>query len=237
MARELSRLAASFGATLPASVERDVATLTAAIEEVDRILDDTSDVASRSRFGRRVLAALDGGDPLVSGVDLSALRATLARASATPDDTTRRFRALVERELDVTERRRTTRDVGTFIHAVEEEGRLTVAMLLVLVEAHTPPSFATFLRRVAEASTLFDALVDATADYRRGEMSIRPSVALHLVILRAGLARFGDAYRAHPSSIGFARWGATMMLAVLRSRGSQNGEAERARVRSASVVC
>src|SRR5262249_61640626 len=84
-----------------------------------------------------------------------------------------------KRALANSERMRKTRDPRAYIACVEEEGRLTVAMMLAIVGPWCSPPFERFLRRVSELANLVDKLIDARGDFARAEMALRPGVRAH----------------------------------------------------------
>ncbi len=204
LAERFSELGAVFGCAIPAHVSRELVDFTLALECIDRELDARPERAHRRELADAVLAGtIDQPSELACHVArLHELAPPALWAAAR--------RALVN-----SERMRATRDVRDYIACIEEEGRLTVEMLLAIVGPWCSPALQRFLRRVAELANLVDKLVDARADFRRGELAIAPGLALHVHLAAAALARVPGALAAHPSWPRFAAWGLSFVRVMV----------------------
>jgi hypothetical protein len=210
LAAELPGLALEFGCRLPAAACREVTTFMLATECIDRHLDALGDAGERERLAAGLLKALAGeeGDCGVhAGFAPELARHVAALARVVARDRAAEFGALARRALDNTERMRTTRDPAEYVACVEEEGRLTVALALVFLEPHCTPTFLAFFRSVAELGNLADKLKDARADFRRGELALRPGLRVHARLLAAFVRRVPVAAARHPRLGSFVVWG------------------------------
>jgi hypothetical protein len=198
-------LGATFGCTLPAHVLYDLRDFTLALECIDRELDARPEREQRVELGEMILAgAVDSPPELARHVARLHELASPALWSA------------ARRALTNSERMRATRDVREYVACIEEEGRLTVEMMLAIIGPWSTPALARFLRSVAELANLVDKLVDARDDFRSGELAIAPGVAVHARLAAAALARLPGAIVTHPSALRFAAWGLSLVGAMIR---------------------
>jgi len=213
MAYGFPELAGWFGCTLPPDAHRDLLDFTLALECVDRHVDATPEPTARLALERAILAR-----ELTALPDELARRVERLHRIAPPALWTTAARALRNAE-----RIRTARDAREYVRCVEEEGRLLVDMLLALVGQWCSPALIGFLRGVAELANLADKLIDAHGDYARGELALRPGLALHARLAFAFLGRLPAALRTHPSARRFVRWGLGYLVTMIRSQSVQAG--------------
>jgi hypothetical protein len=180
----------------------------AALECFDRHLDAIPSAPARQDFGGALLGQLsgDGRQPVPLEPEV-ALQAARLREVLVAGDALAAFLGFARAALTNTELMRTTPSRDVYLECVRREGVLTVELTLAVLGADAPPRLAGFLRAVAELGNLFDKLVDARGDHRRGELTVRPGVRLHLRLLAALVARVPSAAARHPSFLRFARWG------------------------------
>jgi hypothetical protein len=203
LAERFPELGAVFGCAIPANVSRELVDFTLALECIDRELD-ARDSLHRSELGDAVLAG--------TVVDPPELARHVARLHELAPPA---LWAAARRALANSERMRATHSIRDYIACIEEEGRLTVEMLLAIVGPWCSPELQRFLHRVAELANLVDKLVDARADFRRGELAIAPGLALHAHLVAALLARVPGALAAHPSWPRFAAWGLSFVRVMV----------------------
>lgn len=94
------------------------------------------------------------------------------------------FISRASRIFEIAELLRSVRCRRAYISLVCEEGRCFLEMFLPIFAVHATPEFMRWFPHVAEVGNLVDKLVDARADYRRGEMQIQPNLTHHAVLLR-----------------------------------------------------
>jgi hypothetical protein len=79
-------------------------------------------------------------------------------------------------------------------------------MFLPIFAVHASPEFMQWFPSVAEVGNLVDKLVDARADYRRGEMRIKPDLGHHMTLLWEIARRGLGAFRLFPRRARLFRW-------------------------------
>jgi hypothetical protein len=187
LARDFRTLAAPFRITVDEALERDLVLVAASFEVIDRHVDATADGDERTRMCDAILGALREGraDDLLRGeltAVLATTRARLVEIAALDAFARHLARFFVRSEV----LRRTTRG-GEFVHCVLDEARCAAAMTLLFVPAE--PAFARFFRVLSEIANLVDKLHDVRGDRARGEIAVRPDLALHVRLLVAFAAR------------------------------------------------
>ena len=208
LAHGFPALAASFGCAIPAAAQRELVEFTMAMECIDRELDAEANADLRRGLAEAIVAGtVDRPRELADHV-------ARLHVIAPPSlwDT-------AKRALANSERMRRTRDPRAFIACVEEEGRLTVAMMLAIVGPFCSPPLERFLRRVSELANLVDKLIDARADFARGEMALRPGVRVHARLATAILENLPGALWSHPNWPRFAMWGLSYVRAMVAMPG------------------
>lgn len=111
-----------------------------------------------------------------------------------------------ERIFAIAEEIRLTTERSVYVDLVCEEGRCFLELFLPLFAVHATPEFMTWFPSVAEVGNLVDKLVDARADYRRGEMLIPPDLAHHCSLL-GHIARKGvGAFALFPNRLRLFGW-------------------------------
>jgi len=214
--RDLAVLTSSFGIALPAQVQRDAAVLAFSIECADRLLDAIPQTSRRARFSASVVSCLRG-----EGLILDALTPELAwwlgqlREVAARRRVHDAFCQIVRDLLGNSEFMRTTTRHGEFIEGALREGRLMVELLLLILADVSTPPFDSFMRRLSEPANLSDKLRDAGSDFRRGEMTLRPTLAFRLRLVCEILRRtfsLGIIYAGNGQLLG---WGIQSLFTEL----------------------
>jgi hypothetical protein len=205
LATDFIRLAAMFGITLDAVSKRDVATLAASLEWVDRVMDAMPTRAERERFGARALAAVTYGDRHVHEA-LTALHEVIVRRRVVEP-----FARVVKEELVIGEAMRHAIDPRTFIACVAREGALTTEMALLASGLESHAAFARFFRVLGEPANFVDKLIDVRRDYARGEIRVRPTWLLRVRIAREIVRRLPRLVMSSPRPAWVIAWGATYL--------------------------
>jgi hypothetical protein len=212
LARDFVRLAKMFDVALDAQAQRDVTTLAACIEWVDRVMDAMPLRVDRERMGARALAALVRGTE--EHPTLTALREVLVRRNVVDA-----FARAVASELEVGESMRDARDANAFVAHVTREGVLTTDMALLVSGLATHRTFAVFFRRLGEPANLVDKLLDMREDHARGEMHLRPTLRLHARIASEIVRRLPALLACSPRPVWVLAWGASYLdLSTSRRR-------------------
>ena len=117
-----------------------------------------------------------------------------------------RFVGLVGATLANTETIRTTRRPRVYLDGIEREGELAAEMALLLMRPYASPRLVEFFRAIASPANLVDKVIDARADFRRGELAMRPGIWLHARLVRRMLRRVPRAAARHPHRLWFVAW-------------------------------
>jgi hypothetical protein len=193
LAEEFARIAKAFGHDVPQALRRDIACLAGAIERIDRHIDAIADDRSRRDAWRSVIAILDGARG-----DTELERAALdLRALADARGARRRVLRIVAKEARISEVLRLTRSTPAYVDATIAEGRMTVALALIVAGDACGPAFRRYFFRLGGPANLVDKLLDARGDHRRGEIAVDPAVSLHLRLAGA-LAKRSAVLLARP---------------------------------------
>jgi hypothetical protein len=228
----LPALMRDFDSSISEAALRELGVLMAATECIDRQLDRIADQARRRAFVDAVIAALHEPSQLEPELDrqLGRLRVLLVRHGIAAS-----FVSIARELFRDTERARTTLDVGVYLDSIEREGRAMVELALLFIDPHGDPRFVAFLRAVGDAANVVDKLLDARADFARGELAVRPSLWLHARIAGRLVRRVPRIARLHPSRVRFVMWGASWLRVMLQpspataSRPSASAPASRSR--------
>ncbi len=208
LARDFVRLASMFGIKVDEVATRDVATLAAGIEWVDRVMDAMPKRGDRERLGARALAAVAGGDDV--DPTLTALREVVVRRDVVPP-----FAEAVREVLAVSASMREATDVDSFASSVAREGQLTAEMALLISGLGSHRAFARFFRLLGEPANFVDKLLDVRGDHARGEMGLRPTVLLHLRLASEIARRLPRLIACSPRPVWVMAWGASYLVPPL----------------------
>jgi hypothetical protein len=207
LARDFRSLAAPFDLGVDDTVERDLVLVVTAFEAADRHVDATQDASERRALCATVLRVLREGaeDERVAGdlsQALSNLRAHLRRLGALDGFTRHLAQFFVH-----TETLRLTRSGAEYLRCVLDEARAAGHMTLIAVPAVAIPRFGRFFLVLSEIANLVDKLHDVRGDHARGEIAVRPGIALHLRLLAAFARRVPVLLSLTPRPLRLVAWG------------------------------
>lgn len=206
LAAEFAALAADFGHAIDADLRRDIGRLAAAMECIDRHIDDIADELTRRRLWAAVLDLLERGG---THPDRSS---ELARATLDVRELSIRRRVLgrvvriVRKEIATSEQLRTATEPAVYVRAVLREGRLTAALALVVAGPACGRPFRRFFFRLAGPANAVDKLNDASADHARGEIRVPPGLPLRARLALTIAVQMPALLALHP------RWGRVIGL-------------------------
>lgn len=206
LAEETRFLVATFGFDLTEQCWFDHDRLMDGCECLDRVVDEAPD-SERALLADLIVKALRREEPSHQAftAELKGQLETLIEIFARyPDQEF--FISRAARIFEIAETVRTVRDRQHYIELVCEEGRCFLEMFLPIFEVSAPANFLEWFPSVAEVGNLVDKLVDARADYRRGEMVLYPGVGHHLALLGQIAWRGRDAFRLFPSRTRLFLW-------------------------------
>lgn len=221
IAREFAAIAADFGHDVDAPLRRDIARLASTMECIDRHVDGvTCDERRRALWTRIVLLLADGAD----GADGSrahaadacsfALDAELIASVLDVRDVALgravlpRMLRLVREEIATSETMRHAVRADEYVAAVVREGQLTAALALLVAGPACGPEFRRFFFRLGGPANVVDKLLDARGDFARGELCLRPGLALHARLAASIAVRTPALFASHP------RWWRVIGLGV-----------------------
>ncbi len=206
LARETRLIVQTFGFDLSPATWLDHDRLMDGCECLDRKVDGSPNQI-RGRLSKDVIAALRARDSEGFGLDaeLEGHVATLVdifSRYAEPEY----FISRAARIFEIAEQLRSVSDRTLYMNLVCEEGRCFLEMFLPLFAVHATPEFMSWFPSVAEVGNLVDKLVDARADYRRGEMRVQPDLTHHLALLKEIVLRGYGAFRLFPRPFRLFWW-------------------------------
>jgi hypothetical protein len=209
LARDFSSLARQFGIAVDARLERDLLTLMAAFEAIDRHVDALPDAASRATLAGAIVSCVRGGGAIDGelGVRIAALRSLLAPIAATGfvADSLARFFAH-------SEQLRATTDARDYLRAVLDEAARASEMTLAVAARAVDQDFARFFAVLSEVANLVDKLHDVRGDRRRGEIAVAAGARLHALLLYAFLRRCARLLALAPRPLALIAWGARYLI-------------------------
>ena len=174
-----------FGIFIPEPRNIDLSHLICAIDVVDRHLDDLEDADTRERFMDQTLGFLrDGSSCLPKDVSeefigrMECLKELIHRLGIQDE-----FCDTVKTIVDHGEAKRTAQDHETMIHHLIEEWRLTGVLPVLVMRELSNPAFESFFYHCCATMPAIDMLQDARADYRCGQIQVRPTIWLHCKLL------------------------------------------------------
>ena len=202
MARAFSGLLEVFDHEVPERVLRAVSEVVDIAEHVDRVLDHKACAAWRAEVRQDIARGLSG-----KSMTRTALGRDIARYVSLTGDNARLLACVDESDRML---RATSR--AAFVRGVRAEGRAFSAIFVPLFEAHTSTRFIRYFLDLGEAANLVDKLVDARADFARGELPFRPTLGHHARLLMP-LARMSlDLGLRAPHRLRLVRWAAWFFL-------------------------
>ena len=95
-----------------------------------------------------------------------------------------------------------------YIAAVVREGHLTAALALLVAGPACGRPFRRFFFRLGGPANVVDKLLDARGDFARGELRLRPGLALHARLAASIALRAPALFASHP------RWWRVVGLGV-----------------------
>jgi len=180
------------------------------------LLDAIPQARRRARFSASVVSCLRG-EGFIKGDLTAELAGWLAqlREVAQRRRVHGAFCGIVRDLLRNSEQMRTARRHAQFVGCAVCEGRLMVELLLLILADVSAPPFDCFMRRLSEPANLSDKLRDAGRDFRRGEMTLRPTLAFRARLVYEILRRIfwlGILYAGHGRLLG---WGIQSLFTEL----------------------
>jgi len=216
LARELAFLRAAFALPCTAVHLAEVRATLGSFECIDRYYDAEPVMPQRRALGGEVLSVIAGSEPAPTIPPELVERLQRLRDVFHAHGAVAQVTEHLARFVDTTERVRGTREPGEYIRAVEEEGRLTSEMVLLLFDGDPPRSgFAEFFVRLGIVGNLVDKLCDAHADFSRGELALRPNAAVYARLVAAFVRHATLLLARFPRRWALVWWGARYFAPLL----------------------
>lgn len=115
----------------------------------------------------------------------SARAIACARRGILQRDLVLAFAARLARFFVRSEDLRQTTHGAEYLRCIADEARCAAEMTLLVVPVASESRFARFFHVLAVVANLVDKLHDVRGDFARGEIRVRPGIALHLRLLAA----------------------------------------------------
>ena len=175
-----------FGIQLTSSRNRDLAHLIAGIDSLDRNLDILEELDEREEFSHALIQYLNGQSASIESMHATAevsdrmmiLKEILVRRKIQTQ-----FCETAGRVLKLTEQKRLAATETDMIRYLKEEWRLTGDLPVMIMGDESNERFERFFFLCCEMMTAVDMIQDARADFREGQISVRPSLTLYLRLL------------------------------------------------------
>ncbi len=214
LARDFRRLATPFDLAVDESLERDLVLVAAAFEAIDRYVDATPDVRERASLCEAILGTLRNGvaDGLLRS-ELSAILAALV-ARLVAFGALDAFVTHLARFFARSEALRRTTSGAEFVRCVLDEAQCAAEMTLLVVPFRR--RFFRFFRVLSEIANLVDKLHDVRGDWSRGEMAVRPGIALHLSLVMSFAIRLPALLLLARRPLRLLAWGGRYLLPIPR---------------------
>lgn len=175
-----------FGIFVPDDRNRDLSQLIGAIDVVDRELDQIERPESREDFIAEVLSFLRDEKPIldVNGSEELSRRMAILKEAICRLEITNSFCDTVRRVVDHGEAKRLAKTETEMISHLVEEWRLTGVLPVLFLRELSNPRFEKFFYLCCATMPAIDMLQDARMDYRNGQITIKPTLALYCRLLK-----------------------------------------------------
>ena len=175
-----------FGIYVPADRNLDLSQLIGAIDVVDRELDKIENASDREGFIVNVLEYLraDSSNLSVAASEELFERMAILREAIERLGIRKEFCDTVRKVVDHGEAKRVAATNEEMIHHLIEEWRLTGVLPVLFLRELSTPAFERFFYLCCATMPAIDMLQDARMDYRNGQIGVRPSIWLHLKLLK-----------------------------------------------------
>ncbi|QEG21362.1 hypothetical protein [Mariniblastus fucicola] len=207
-----------FGIFVPDDRNLDLSQLIGAIDVVDRELDRIEAASDRETFISNVLRYLRGtsSDLVVEGSEELFERMAILREAIQRLEIRTEFCDTIRRIVDHGEAKRLAMTNDEMIHHLVEEWRLTGVLPVLFLRELSTPEFEKFFYLCCATMPAIDMLQDARMDYRSGQITIRPTVWLHLKLLRVCCAPLPKLLFLFPAPLTLMRYALSFVWQGIR---------------------
>ena len=212
-----------FGIFVTEDRNRDLSQLIGAIDVVDRELDRIDEADSREVFIDNVLAYLRGesAELKVDSSDELSDRMAILKEAIERLEIQSEFCDTVEEVIDHGEAKRLAKTDGDMIHHLVEEWRLTGVLPVLFLREFSTPAFEKFFYLCCATMPAIDMLQDARMDYRNGQIGVRPSIGLHLKLLKVFCAPLPKLVWLFPAPLTLFRYALSFVWQGIRGHANR----------------
>jgi len=213
-----------FGIFVPEDRNRDLSQLIGAIDVVDRELDGIEEAESRDIFVGEVLAYLRGKSSTVNVEASRELtdRMAILRAAIERLGIQEKFCNTVKEVIDHGEAKRIADTDSEMIHHLVEEWRLTGVLPVLFLREFSNTKFEEFFYLCCATMPAIDMLQDARMDYRNGQIGVRPSIRLHLKLLKVFCSPLPKLVWLFPSPLTLIRYAMSFIWQGIRGHANRS---------------
>ena len=175
-------ITAPFGIHLTDSENINLSHLIATIDSIDRVLDPLPNAADRASFANALTDYLKHNSDRIESEfaneeicrRMRNLRNVVSLVGCQED-----FVATVTKVFEHTEGKRLAENSIDLIYHLKEEWRLAGHMTVLIMGNKTNSRFENFFYLCCEMMTSVDMIKDAASDYAKGELNLKPNLALY----------------------------------------------------------
>jgi len=212
-----------FGIFVPADRNLDLSQLIGAIDVVDRELDTIDEAEDREAFVAGVLLFLRGesAELKVNASRELSDRMWILREAIERLDIQTVFCDTVQKVVDHGESKRVAQTDKEMIHHLVEEWRLTGVLPVLVLREFSTPAFEKFFYLCCATMPAIDMIQDARMDYRSGQISVRPSIALYFKLMMIFFSPLPKLLLLFPSPLTLVRYAMSFVWQGIRGETNQ----------------
>lgn len=207
-----------FGIFVPDDRNLDLSQLIGAIDVVDRELDTIDDAIDRDVFIAQVLGFLRGESAQLSIDGSKELldRMAILREAIERLEIQTEFCDAVQKSVDHGESKRIATTNVEMIHHLVEEWRTTGMLPVLFLRELSTPAFEKFFYLCCATMPAIDMIQDASMDYRRGQISVRPTVGLYFQLMKIFFSPLPKLMFLFPSPLTLVRYAMSFVWQGIR---------------------
>lgn len=211
-----------FGIFVPEDRNLDLSQLIGAIDVVDRELDRIDEAEGREIFIGDVLKWLRGqsAELNVAASEELSDRMTILKEAIERLGIQEKFCNTVQEVIQHGEAKRLAETDEDMIHHLVEEWRLTGVLPVLFLREFSTPKFEKFFYLCCATMPAIDMLQDARMDYRSGQIGVRPSIRLHLKLLKVFCVPLPKLVWLFPSPLTLVRYAISFIWQGIRGHAN-----------------
>jgi len=183
---EFHVLLSAFDITIDDTTKIYLDHLICCIDRVDDILDGLADREVRLLLSKSMIQLINGDrDDLPRELKYPALQVSLLNLRWVAEKLSFKV-ALIEAAKVIftkTEDKRHVEDIDLFIQMVQEEGKATATLPLLIIGALSNEGFTHFFTRLCRLMGVADMVADARSDYKSKIISFKPTLRIYIKLI------------------------------------------------------